>query len=146
MAAPGARPSALATGLIWAVWHYPLAFLGYAVHDDRTVSMLLRTVMFVLMQVLLCALYAVTGSVWVTSLAHAGNNTVTGLLSEDLLGGLSSVQVLLCTDVALALVCVPLLFSSVLHRRVPSPVRGSNPVFRSESPVVSLPQPHGRDR
>jgi hypothetical protein len=26
----------------------------------------------------------------------------------------------------------------------PSPVRGSNPVFRIESPVVYLPQPHGR--
>ena len=30
--------------------------------------------------------------------------------------------------------------------RAASPVRGLNPVFRIESPVVYLPQPHGRFR
>jgi membrane protease YdiL (CAAX protease family) len=39
-AVPG-RPawSVLVTGLIWAVWHYPLAYLGYAEFDDHTLSM-----------------------------------------------------------------------------------------------------------
>ncbi|BCJ48187.1 hypothetical protein GCM10010168_25470 [Actinoplanes ianthinogenes] len=107
------RGSILLTGLIWAVWHYPLAFLGYAQFTDRAISLPLWTVMFLLFEILLCWLYAASGSVWVTSLAHSGNNVVMGLLSEELLGDLSSVQLLLCTDLALAVLCLPLLGSKL---------------------------------
>ncbi|WIM92743.1 CPBP family intramembrane metalloprotease [Actinoplanes oblitus] len=113
------RASLLVTGLIWAVWHYPLAFLGYAEFTDRAISLPLWTVMFVLFEILLCWLYAASGSVWVTSLAHAGNNVVMGLLSEELLGDLSSVRLLVCTDLALALVCLPLLASKLFAATEP---------------------------
>jgi membrane protease YdiL (CAAX protease family) len=109
------RMSMAATGLIWAVWHYPLAYLGYAQFNDHTVSMVLWTVSFMLMEVMLCWLYARTGSVWITSLAHAGNNIVAGVLTEQLFtnsGQLDALQVLICTNVALALVCIPLLWSA----------------------------------
>lgn len=117
---PG-RPllSMVATGFIWAVWHYPLAYLGYTEFSDHTVSMPLWTGTFMLFEVMLCWLYAVTGSVWVTSLAHSGNNVVMGVLTEQLLtqdGHLTDVQILLCTNIALACVCVPLLFSRVFRR------------------------------
>jgi membrane protease YdiL (CAAX protease family) len=105
------RLSLLLTGLIWAVWHYPLAFLGYAEFTDKEISLPLWTLMFVLFEILLCWLYAASGSVWVTSLAHSGNNVVMGLLSEELLSDLTSVQLLICTDLALALACLPLLSS-----------------------------------
>lgn len=112
-------PSMMLTGLIWAVWHFPLAFLGYVVYDDHTISMLLWTLMFMLYEVLLCWLYKRSGSVWITSLAHAGNNLITGVLTEQLLtdgGKLTALQVLVCTDVALAVVCLPLLRTAVFRR------------------------------
>ncbi|PTA47437.1 CPBP family intramembrane glutamic endopeptidase [Micromonospora sp. RP3T] len=118
------RASVLATGLVWAVWHYPLAYLGYAEFPDHTVSMALWTLMFVLFQVMLCWLYARTGSVWATSLAHAGNNMVAGLLVERVFGELGAVRNMICVDVALALVCVPLLCSAAFR---PRPVGSATP-------------------
>jgi uncharacterized protein len=112
------RLSLFATGLIWAVWHYPLAFLGYAELGDHSVGLGLWTLMFVAFEVLLCWLYARSGSVWVTSLAHSGNNMVMGLLTEQLFTGhLSARQNLIVTDVALGLVCLPLLRSRGFSRR-----------------------------
>lgn len=109
------RMSMVVTGFIWAVWHYPLAYLGYAQFNDHTVSMVLWTASFMLMEIMLCWLYARTGSVWITSLAHAGNNIVGGVLTEQLLstsGQLDAFQVLVSTNAALALVCIPLLWSA----------------------------------
>lgn len=111
------RLSLLVTGLIWAVWHYPLAFLGYAEFDNRLLALPLWTVMFLLFEVLLGWLYARSGSVWVTSLAHSGNNVVMGMVGEQLLGDLTSIQVLLCTGLGLAVICLPLLRSYVFARR-----------------------------
>ncbi|GAA2912495.1 peptidase [Actinoplanes cyaneus] len=110
------RLSLLVTGLIWAVWHYPLAFLGYAEFDNRLLALPLWTVMFLLFEVLLGWLYARSGSVWVTSLAHSGNNVVMSMITEELLGDLTSLQVLLCTDLGLAVICLPLLRSGVFAR------------------------------
>lgn len=118
---PG-RPgwSVLATGLVWAVWHYPLAYLGYVTFaEHHGFSMLLWTVSFVLQEVLLCWLYARSGSVWVTSLAHAGNNVVFGVGSEQLFsvdGGLGPLRVLLCSLVALTLACLLVHRSGFPHR------------------------------
>lgn len=113
------RMSVVATGFVWAVWHYPLAWLGYAAFDDHTVSIALWTLSFMFFQIMLCWLYARSGSVWVTSLAHAGNNVVNGLLLEQLLTdtGVRPLQVLIGTNVALALVCLPLLWSRSLPSR-----------------------------
>ena len=96
------------------MWHYPLAYLGYVEFTDHTVSMALWTAEFMLFQVMLCWLYAKTGSVWVTSLAHSGNNIVQGVLTEQLLINGSHVDQLrtkVCTSLALALLCIPLLWS-----------------------------------
>ncbi|AGL15578.1 CPBP family intramembrane glutamic endopeptidase [Actinoplanes sp. N902-109] len=108
------RRSVAATGFIWAVWHYPLAYLGYAEFSDHTVSMAVWTIQFMLFEVMLCWLYAKTGSVWATSLAHAGNNMVQGVLTEQLLingGHLDALRVIICVDLALSLVCIPLVRS-----------------------------------
>ncbi|MDI6105988.1 type II CAAX endopeptidase family protein [Actinoplanes sp. NEAU-A12] len=136
------RLSMAATGFVWAVWHYPLAFLGYAEFDDHTVSMVLWTVMFMLFEVMLCWLYARTRSVWITSLAHAGNNIVMGLLTEQLLTGDGQVnqwQILICGNVALALVCLPLLRSTVF-----TPAAGLHPSPAAyAAPREHLTRPNG---
>jgi membrane protease YdiL (CAAX protease family) len=80
-------PATLATGLIWAVWHYPLAFVGYIMFDDLPLGLLVWTCSFVAQQVLLSWLRIRSGSIWPTSLAHAGNNLVLALLTGDVLTG-----------------------------------------------------------
>ncbi|MER7003500.1 type II CAAX endopeptidase family protein [Dactylosporangium sp. NPDC000555] len=133
---PG-RPgwSVVVTGFIWAVWHYPLAYLGYVEFTDHTVSMLLWTVQFMLQQVMLCWLYARSGSVWVTSLAHAGNNVVIGLLYEQLLidgGGMSQLQVMACSTMVLAVVCAAAPIWRIVSGRRPQRVSA-----RPEPPRMS---------
>jgi uncharacterized protein len=106
---PG-RPGAAAwcSGLIWAVWHWPLPFVGYTHFDRPLVTFPLWTLSFVLQQVALSWLYRRTGSVWVPSLAHSGNNMVIGLVIGLLLverGGMGEEAVILLTSAPLALVC-----------------------------------------
>ncbi len=72
--------STLSTGLIWAVWHYPLAFLGYIEFANVALGLALWTVSFLFQEVILSWLRMRSGSVWVASLAHAGNNMVLALL------------------------------------------------------------------
>jgi membrane protease YdiL (CAAX protease family) len=72
--------SAIVTGLIWAVWHYPLAFLGYVTYANIAIGLLTWTVVLVLQEIVLTWLYIRSGSIWTASLAHAGNNMVIFLL------------------------------------------------------------------
>jgi uncharacterized protein len=83
---PG-RPLAasLATGFVWAVWHYPLAFVGYIHFENVLLGLTIWTGWFLAQQVLLSWLRIRSGSIWPTSLAHAGNNMVLALLVGELL-------------------------------------------------------------
>jgi membrane protease YdiL (CAAX protease family) len=78
--------STLATGLIWAIWHYPLAFMGYIEFDNVVLGLAVWTVSFMLQEVILTWLRLRSGSVWTASLAHAGNNMVFALLIGTALG------------------------------------------------------------
>lgn len=78
-------PSTLATGLIWAVWHYPLAFMGYIEFPDAATGLAVWTVSLLFQEVILAWLWTRGGGVWVPSLAHAGNNLVFSLLSGQML-------------------------------------------------------------
>ncbi|GAB3965642.1 CPBP family intramembrane metalloprotease [Actinoallomurus acanthiterrae] len=77
--------SVLTTGLIWAVWHYPLAVLGYVRYGHLAVGLAVWTVSFIFQEVLLAWLWSRSGGVWAPSLAHAGNNMVLSLLTGQLL-------------------------------------------------------------
>ncbi|MFC3492761.1 CPBP family glutamic-type intramembrane protease [Glycomyces rhizosphaerae] len=72
--------STVLTGLIWAVWHYPLAFLGYIEFANVTLGLAIWTVSFLFQEVILSWLRMASGSVWTASLAHAGNNMVLALI------------------------------------------------------------------
>ena len=83
------RPLAatLATGLIWAIWHYPLAFLGYVEYTNVTLGLMVWTLSFLCQEVILTWLRMRSGSIWTTSVAHAGNNMTLSLLTGALLSG-----------------------------------------------------------
>jgi uncharacterized protein len=73
---PG-RPvgSAVATGVIWAVWHYPVILLtGFNYPTSRVLALIPFTVFGILLSVVLGWLQIHSGSSWAPSLAHSGIN------------------------------------------------------------------------
>lgn len=85
---PGAPAlAALATGLIWGVWHYPLILRGYNYPDHPVLGAALFTVFTVLVSYIFGWFYRRSGSIWCASLAHAATNVV-GALSLLWLAGM----------------------------------------------------------
>jgi uncharacterized protein len=75
------RPAlaAVATGLIWGVWHWPLTLRGYNTPDNPLLGSLLLLVLAVLLSIILGWLRERSGSIWAASLGHAATNIVGGL-------------------------------------------------------------------
>ncbi|MER6005596.1 CPBP family intramembrane glutamic endopeptidase [Nonomuraea angiospora] len=80
--------SVTVTGLIWAVWHYPLAFVGYIEFENVPLGLFIWTVAFLFQEIILAWLRLRSGTIWASSLAHAGNNMVLFLLTGMLLPNL----------------------------------------------------------
>lgn len=111
--------STLATGLIWAVWHYPLAFLGYIEFDNVVLGLAVWTVSFMFQEMILTWLRLRSGSVWPASLAHAGNNMVLALLIGTALGDDGAIAHTLIGTVPMVALALWLLFSGRLTSDVP---------------------------
>jgi membrane protease YdiL (CAAX protease family) len=116
---PG-RPMAatLATGLIWATWHYPLAFLGYIEFANVALGLLVWTVSFLCQEVILTWLRLRSGSIWTASVAHAGNNMTLSLLTGLLLGTFDAAALTAIMTVPMAVVAGWILLSG-RYRAVP---------------------------
>lgn len=114
----------IATGLIWAVWHYPLAFTGYVEFENVPIGLAAWTFSFVCQEILLSSLRVRSGTVWTASLAHAGNNMVLFLLTGALLGGdgtgLGVTATTLLTTVPLALLGLWVVATGRLDRPEPA--------------------------
>ena len=78
---PG-RPlrAAVATGVIWGLWHLPINLRGYNFPGQPILGMLVFTVGTVLLSIFFGWLRHRTGSIWAPSLAHAATNAVGGSL------------------------------------------------------------------
>lgn len=127
--------SATATGLIWAVWHHPLAFLGYIEFPHVALGLLVWTGSFLCQEVILAWLWLRSGSIWPASFAHAGNNLVIAPLTGWLLAdgaGLDETAVTALTTVAFAAVAAGIL------------ARGRFPL-RAEHPAGCYKLVTGRD-
>ncbi|MFC0624249.1 CPBP family intramembrane glutamic endopeptidase [Kribbella deserti] len=132
----------LATGLIWAVWHYPLAFLGYAEFSNVVAGLAVWTVSFLLQEVILSWLRLRSGTIWTASLAHAGNNLVLSVLTAVLLtagegGALDAILVTLLMLVPLAVISGWLLLTG----RLLPPANPAGPAQRPQpsQPATSAP-------
>ena len=86
---PGAPVlSAIATGVIWAVWHYPLTLRGFNYPDHPLMgSLLVFPVTAILLSIIFRWLNLQTGSVWSSSLAHSATNVIGGGVFLLLFGG-----------------------------------------------------------
>lgn len=65
--------AAIATGLIWGVWHYPMLLADESI-DNHIFWLLVFPFATTVMSVFLGWLRAWTGDVWSTSVGHAANN------------------------------------------------------------------------
>ncbi|MFE9251333.1 CPBP family intramembrane glutamic endopeptidase [Streptomyces sp. NPDC007088] len=120
-------PSVIATGLVWAVWHFPLAFIGYVEFTNVLIGLAVWTISFQLQEIILMWLYQRSGSVWVASLAHAGNNMVLFLLLGEVLDeakGLGAVAPMLLSLAPMTAICLCVVGGrkSARERRIPDPM------------------------
>jgi len=85
---PG-RPllSAIVTGVIWGVWHYPLLLRGYAFPGNGLVSLIVFPVSTIFLSVIFGWLRLQTGSIWSAALAHSATNAIGVSLSLLLFSG-----------------------------------------------------------
>jgi membrane protease YdiL (CAAX protease family) len=68
--------SAVVTGLIWGVWHYPLTLRGFDFPGHPVRGSLQLTLLAVLLAYVFGWLRERSGTIWVPSLAHASTNSV----------------------------------------------------------------------
>ncbi|MGB7554028.1 MAG: CPBP family intramembrane glutamic endopeptidase [Candidatus Korobacteraceae bacterium] len=80
--------SAVATGIIWGLWHLPLTLRGYGFADNPKIGAFLMYPLFcIIFSIVFGWLMLKTNSIWSCSLAHASTNAVGGSLSLILFGG-----------------------------------------------------------
>jgi membrane protease YdiL (CAAX protease family) len=121
--------SVTATGLIWAAWHYPLAFLGYVTFPEVVIGLASWTLWFLFQEVILAWMRLASGTIWTTSVAHAGTNMVASLVTGLLLAEKpdpTATDLLFC--VPYAAVCAWLLLTGRLARI--EPLAGARQVRR----------------
>lgn len=70
--------AAIATGLIWGVWHFPLVLLGYQYPHHPLWGLAVFPVSAVLVSIVLGWLHNRSGSIWPVCLAHASINALGG--------------------------------------------------------------------
>lgn len=107
--------AAIATGLIWAVWHFPLTLRGYNYPDAPVLGSLLFVPVTITISYILGWIRARTGSIWATSLGHAATNAIGGLALLWLAGTAGPLMISYAGVLALPpllLVCVALFLSS----------------------------------
>lgn len=76
--------AAIATGLIWAIWHYPMILMGF-IFSGNPLGLLLYPLNMMITSVLYGWLQLRSGSIWAVSLAHAAGNTLLNPLLSSLL-------------------------------------------------------------
>ncbi|MFI6172162.1 DCC1-like thiol-disulfide oxidoreductase family protein [Nocardia sp. NPDC051052] len=108
--------SAGATGIIWAVWHYPLAFVGYIHFGNIFLGLLIWTLSFLCQEIILAWLYQSSRSIWTASLAHAGNNLVLFLFVGQLLKEASALVITTYATIPLAVVAAWIVFTGRLTK------------------------------
>lgn len=79
--------SAIVTGVIWGIWHFPVNLRGYNYPDHRIAGLVVFPIATVFMSIIFGWLRVKSNSIWCPSLAHAATNAMGGTLFLLLLGG-----------------------------------------------------------
>jgi uncharacterized protein len=117
----GWRAAAVTTGVIWAVWHFPLFFAHPLPGPPAWWQLGCFTLMATLISIVMAWLRLRTGSVWPAVLIHAAHNAF--LASCDGLTGDTGATAWYASETGIAL-CVPLAaLAAYCWLRPPSPPR-----------------------
>ena len=73
--------AAVATGIIWSLWHLPLNLRGYNFPDQPILGMLVFTVSAIMLSIIFGWFRTKTGSIWSASLGHSATNAIGGNLT-----------------------------------------------------------------
>lgn len=79
--------AAIATGLIWGVWHAPLTLMGYEQYENPILGLLIFPVFTVWLSIIFGWLRLKTQSLWAVCLAHGATNAIGASLTLMLFGG-----------------------------------------------------------
>jgi uncharacterized protein len=80
--------AAIATGLIWGIWHAPIILLGFQRYDNPWLGLLIFPIFTIWLSIIFGWLRLKTGSLWSACLAHGATNAIGGSLTTLLfLGG-----------------------------------------------------------
>ena len=79
--------SALATGFVWGIWHYPLILSSGEPTDNTSLTLVALPISTMSFSVFLGWVRSVSESVWATSLAHASNNVTNDNLQRTVFTG-----------------------------------------------------------
>ena len=71
--------AAVVTGIIWAIWHFPITLRGYNYPEQPLLGSLIFVGITVPLSYLFGWLREKTGSIWAASLAHASTNAIGSL-------------------------------------------------------------------
>jgi membrane protease YdiL (CAAX protease family) len=118
--------AAVATGLIWGVWHYPAVLAGYLPNEHGLIGVLIYPWYMIPSSIILGWLRLRSDSVWAPTLAHAANNITGPLVGTALIvsGGhgdlLFSPRGILVL-IPLSILCAWIIFSGQLKPRPRAP-------------------------
>jgi uncharacterized protein len=101
----------ITTGIIWAIWHYPLAFVGYIVYDNVFLGLTLWTINIMFQQIVHAWLRIRSRSIWPVSVWHAGNNIAISLLTEILFSDLTESTTALLVMAPMSIACTLILIT-----------------------------------
>lgn len=114
---------ALISGIIWALWHYPLMLLGIDTSSaPRWVALLCFTVMTIATGTMAAWLRLKTGSVWPPAMLHACHNAVVQWLFDSMTVETGRAA-WFAGEFGVALAVVSALFSIPLWRNTVPPLR-----------------------
>ena len=112
--------AAIATGIIWGIWHYPLIFMGYERYDNQILGLLIFTIFTILLSIILGWLRLTTGSVWAASVGHGATNAIGGSLTLMLFSGSKNWMWVgyngILAWIPLGIVCLWLIFTGKLQK------------------------------
>jgi len=123
----GYTASCLLTGVIWAVWHFPIIIAGsYLAKMPLLPQLLLLVVTLIAMSFVFSWLRLISGSVWTAVLLHASHNLYVQRLFDPMTLGSGPLTKYIAGESGLALTFVFLILAVIVwsqRKKLPGPVK-----------------------
>jgi CAAX protease family protein len=105
--------SAIATGIIWGVWHFPINLQGYNFPEHKYWGLIVFPLACIFLSYIFAWFYRLTNSIWSSCLAHASFNSIAGSLMVVLY--VNKTNYILTSVTGIIGICTLALISLILH-------------------------------